>query len=222
MVKKSFLVLCLFMLLPMVSSWANGVSRDDIRTTWSEAMSIAGQSTLYTPWFIEKTNVFKTFVVIANVSAITDTLTIDLFPKNGSQFTTTKQLAPMVPFSFRPSEFLGDNTAGMVRVTGTEIVGITVRQQFVDDKPDLEGTILSLSTSSFVLLDEDGILQFTVFVDSNTLIEDDDDDIAFTDLQVGDEVEVTTTLDTSGNILATKIEINDGNGGNGGNGGDDH
>lgn len=69
---------------------------------------------------------------------------------------------------------------------------------------EVEGIIETIGSDSLV------VTGMVFFVDSNTVIVDDDNDpIAFSDLQVGDFVEVKASLQPNGNFLATRIELED-------------
>ena len=73
-----------------------------------------------------------------------------------------------------------------------------------DDDLEFEGRIQSIGADSLV------VNAITVYVDGNTRVEDDDDNpIAFSDLQVGDRVEIHAVLRADGSYYAREIELDD-------------
>ncbi|MGA7616277.1 MAG: DUF5666 domain-containing protein [Thermoanaerobaculia bacterium] len=107
-----------------------------------------------------------------------------------------------------------------VKVLGTKVDDTTVsaiRIQVEHDgstetNADFDGTITSIDASSFVLHTEEG-MDVTVDVDSNTVIREKNQLLAFSDLAVGDEVSVEGVDEGGGAVLATRIQRSPSNNG---------
>ena len=87
---------------------------------------------------------------------------------------------------------------------GTLVADRIEVEDFDDDELELRGAIDALGASSFGVLG----LSFAV-TDATVFVGDDDQPLAFSDLSLGDVVEVYAVVDAAGAFTATRVELED-------------
>ena len=143
------------------------------------------------------------------VEGVIDSVGQDELVVNGIRFLVDSNTV-IVDDDDNPLSFSDLQVGDEVEVEANEIGSgdyLAVKIELDDDRFDdieVEGLIDSLGSDFLV------VNNLLFLVDSNTIVEDDDDNIiSFSDLQVGDKVEVDGRQLSNGDLLATHIELED-------------